>query len=173
MANMRVLVVFYSRKGTTKKIAELISTKLNCDIEQIIDKKNRTKFLTGFLTSGRDATREILTTISIIQKNPELYDLVILGTPIWNQRMSPALRTYIIENKAKFNNVAFFCTHFERVGMGNTFDKIAELSEKTPILTLEITKRDIKKGYHFEKIENFVQKIKIEKFSTLINYSII
>ena len=170
---MKGLIVFYSRKGTTKKIAELISTKLNCDIEEIIDKKNRTKFFTGFLTSGRDATREILTPINMIQKSPELYDLVILGTPIWNQRMSPALRTYIIDNKAKFNNVAFFCTHFERVGMGNTFDKIAELIEKIPILTLEITKRDIKKGYHIKKIENFVQELKIEILSNLTNYSII
>ncbi|GAH94463.1 unnamed protein product, partial [marine sediment metagenome] len=38
---------------------------------------------------------------------------MILGTPIWNRRMTPAIRTYISDNKDKFRSVAFFCTYGE------------------------------------------------------------
>ena len=165
MEEMKVLVVYYTRKGTTKKVAELISHKLKCECEEIIDKKERKKFIIGFLTSGRDATREFLADIKNIQHNPNLYDLIILGTPIWNKRMTPAIRAYISENKTKFNNLCFFCTHLKRIGMGITFEQMAKLSEVTPILNLEITKYDIKKGYHLEKIDKFVLELNTKKLS--------
>ncbi|MFX0004733.1 MAG: flavodoxin, partial [Promethearchaeota archaeon] len=68
---MKPLVVFYSRTGTTKKIAELISKSINCELEEIIDTKKRTGFIIGFLKSGYAAMKEKLTIIEKIQKNPE------------------------------------------------------------------------------------------------------
>ena len=59
---MKCLIVFYSRKGTTKKIAEIISDKIDCELEEIIDTKNRMGFI-GWLKAGYDATREKLTII--------------------------------------------------------------------------------------------------------------
>ena len=51
---MRALVVFYSRTGNTKRIAEDISKTLNADIEELYDAKGR-KGITGWLVSGMDA----------------------------------------------------------------------------------------------------------------------
>jgi len=48
---MKILVVFYSRSGRTKKIAEAISDILKCDKEEIFDLKNR-KGIPGFLSAG-------------------------------------------------------------------------------------------------------------------------
>jgi len=156
---MNSLLVFYSRKGTTKKIAEFISNSLNCEYEEIIDTKKRTGFIIGFLKCGYAATRERLTTIKEFQKNPELYDLIILGTPIWNSRMTPAIRTYITNNLSKFKNVAFFCTEGGSGGP-KTFESMAKLCEKEPLSTLEITKKEIKKEKHIDKINSFIQDIK-------------
>ena len=155
---MNPLVVFYSRTGRTKQIAEIISNSLSCDYEEIIDTKKRTGLIIGFLKSGYDATRKKLTTIKDPQKNPELYDLIILGTPIWNKRMTPAIRTYINENKSKFKKVAFFCTEGGSGG-SETFENLAELSENEPLSTLELTKKEIKKGLHTEKINFFIKEI--------------
>lgn len=158
---MNILIVFYSRKGKTKKIGELISKGLNCEFEEILDTKKRTGFIIGFLKCGYAATREKLTVIEDIQKNPELYDLVILGTPNWNKRMTPAIRTYISNNKSKFKKVAFFCTEGGKGGP-KIFKSMAELCEKQPLNTLEITKKEIEKGYYIDQVNNFIQEIKHE-----------
>ncbi len=158
MAN---LVVFYSRKGTTRNIAEMIINKENWDFEEIIDTKKRSGFI-GFLKSGKDATLKKLAKIKEIQKDPELYDLIIMGTPIWNKRMTPAIRTYITEKKSKIKQVAFFCTEGGSGGL-RSFESMAQLCEKTPISTLEITKKDIKNGDHTDKVTKFIQEIKMEK----------
>jgi len=151
---MKCLLVFYSRTGRTKKIAELISTEMNCEYEEILDTKKRNGFIIGFIKSGFAATREKLTIIKTIQKDPKLYDIVILGTPIWNKRMTPAIRTYITENKNRFKSVAFFCTMGGKGGL-ETFESMTELCEKTPVSTLEITKKEIKNELHPDKIKNF------------------
>jgi len=155
---MTSLVLFYSRTGTTKKIAELISEKLSCDYEEIFDTKNRQGFF-GWLRSGKDAMRKKLTILKEINKNPALYDLIIIGTPIWASNMSPPIRTYITQNKDNIKNVAFFCTEGSKGGE-NCFKKLADLSEKEPVATLEIKRKDIKKDTHLEKINEFIQEIK-------------
>jgi len=152
------LVVFYSRKGSTRKIGEMIINKENWDFEEIIDTKKRKGFI-GFLKSGKDATLKKLAKIEELQKDPELYDLVIMGTPIWNKRMTPAIRTYITEKKSKIKQVAFFCTEGGKGGP-RTFESMAKLCDKTPISTLEITKQDIKTGDHSDKVIKFIQEIK-------------
>jgi flavodoxin len=48
---MKALVVFYSRTGATKQVAEALAESLNCDSEELIDTKKRGGPL-GFL-SGR------------------------------------------------------------------------------------------------------------------------
>lgn len=157
---MSSLVVYYSRKGTTRKIGELISNEAEWEFEEIIDIKKRKGFI-GFLKSGKDATFKKLADIKEIQKNPELFDLIILGTPIWNRRMTPAIRTYITEFKNQIKDVAFFCTEGGSGGQ-KTFDSMENLCEKTPISTLEITKNDIKNGDHKDKIKKFIQDLKAD-----------
>ena len=154
---MKCLVVFYSRTGRTNKIAKSISTEMNCEYEEIIDTKKRKGRIIGFIKSGFAATREKLTIIKEIQKDPELYDVVILGTPIWNKRMTPAIRTYITENKNRFKSVAFFCTLGGKGGP-ETFESMTELCEKTPVSTLAITRKEIKNELHIDEIKNFSQQ---------------
>lgn len=159
MVILSILLAFYSRTGRTKKIAELISNSLNCDYEEIVDMKKRTSFIIGFIKSGFDAHKKKLTTIKELQKNPELYDLIILGTPNWSSRIPPAIRTYINNNKSKFKKIAFFCTE-RRKGSPKIFESLTNLCDKEPISTLEFKRKDIKTDYHLEKINMFIQEIK-------------
>ncbi len=155
---LSILIAFYSRSGKTKKIAELISNSLNCDYEEIVDMKKRTAFIIGYIKSGRDAAKEKLTTIKELQQNPELYDLIILGTPNWSSRMPPAIRTYINNNKSKFKKVAFFCTEIKKGGP-KVLESMTNLCDKEPISTLELNRKEIKRD-HLDKINKFIQEIK-------------
>ena len=106
---MKSLVVYYSRSGNSKFVAQTIAEKIGADIEDVIDKKNRRGRL-GFLTAGYDATRGKETQIEETKFLPKNYDLIVVGTPIWNSRPTPAIRTYLNKNDLSSQKVALFCT---------------------------------------------------------------
>jgi len=158
---MKILVVFYSRSGRTKKVAEAISKILKCDKEEIFDIKNREGVL-GFLSAGTDANLRRLTAIKEIKNNPSLYDLVIIGTPIWSSNISTPIRTYLFLYKEEFKKVAFFCT---RLGSDSkkVFDDMKNLSQKTPIALLALTSREVARDQYMQKVEEFIKNLKEEK----------
>ncbi|MHA1196094.1 MAG: hypothetical protein ACTSSM_08360 [Promethearchaeota archaeon] len=73
--------------------------------------------------------------------------------------MTPAIRTYINNNKGKFKKVAFFCTYGGR-GSEELFNGMKELIGIEPISTLDITKKEIKKNLHLKKIRDFIKNLK-------------
>ena len=105
---MKALVVYYSRTGNTKFVAEKIAQELGADIEEVIDKKNR-RGVFGFLAAGFDARRGKKTEIGETKKNPSKFDLVVVGTPSWVSRPSPAIRTYLSKYDLAGKKVATFC----------------------------------------------------------------
>lgn len=154
---MKTLVAYYSRTGRTKKIAEAISNNLVCDIEEIVDTTKRSGPF-GYLRSGRQAMKKTLTILKDIKKDPSLYDLVIIGTPVWAGTVSAPIRTYIHQNKNRFKNVAFFCTmggsDFE-----TTFSQMEELCEKKPVGSLYVEVMDVLKENYADKIKKFIDDI--------------
>ena len=154
---MTSLIIFYSRTGTTKKVAELISEHLSCDIEEIFDEKDRSGKI-GYMKAGKDAMRKKLTTLKNYNKDPSSYDLMLIGTPIWAWNMSTPIRTYITENKDKFKNVAFFCTEGSSGG-DKCFENMSILCDKKPLATLELNAKEIKDGLYLDKIKAYTNKI--------------
>jgi flavodoxin len=106
---MKSLVVYYSRSGNSKFVAQKIAEKIGADTEEVIDKKNRRGWI-SFLIAGFDATRDKETQIEETRFLPNNYDLIVVGTPIWNGRPSPAIRTYLRKNDLSRKKVALFCT---------------------------------------------------------------
>ncbi|MCM8759092.1 MAG: hypothetical protein NC906_04890 [Candidatus Omnitrophica bacterium] len=153
----KILVVYYSRTGTTKKIAQEIAEFLSCDIEEIIDQKNRSG-IKGFMSGGKDAMKRELTEIKPIEKDPANYDIIIIGTPVWAANMAPAVRTYIMQNREKFKNVAFFCTT-GGTGVEKTFIEMDVAAKKQPIATFSATTSEVKKNT-YQRFKEFIEKIK-------------
>jgi flavodoxin len=106
---MKSLVVYYTRTGNTKFVAETIAAELGSDIEEVIDLKKRGGTL-GYMAAGRDATGEKLTEIAPTKQVPKDYDLIIVGTPVWAWRPSAAIRTYLSKNDLSGKKVALFFT---------------------------------------------------------------
>lgn len=157
MKDRKTLVVFYSRTGTTKKVAEAISNILKCDVEEVFDTKNRAGIF-GFLSAGWDATFKRLTVIEEIKFNPGSYDIVIIGTPIWNSRISTPIRTYISQYKEEFKNVAFFCT-YRSSGSERVFKDMESLCGKSPLALLGLKMEEVRIGNYIPKIEEFIHKL--------------
>jgi flavodoxin len=128
---MKSLVVYYTRTGKTKFVAEAIATQLGADLEEVVDLKKRGGAV-GWISGGKDASRKSLTEIAPIQKVPADYDLVVIGTPIWAWSLTPAFRTYVSKNSLAGKKVALFYT-FDSDPKGAS-EKIHEILQNVEIV---------------------------------------
>jgi flavodoxin len=154
---MKSLVVYYSRTGKTKKVSESISKELGSDLEEIVSKRGRNGPF-GFLYSGYEAYRKMLTEIGETKNDPSTYDLVIIGTPIWSTRMSSPVRTYITKNKERFPKVAYFVT-YGGTGLEKAMAELAELCGKKPVGTLAINTMNVAQDKYLQSVKEFVAAI--------------
>ncbi|MCW3982796.1 MAG: NAD(P)H-dependent oxidoreductase [Candidatus Bathyarchaeota archaeon] len=106
---MKSLVVYYTRTGTTRFVAQTIAAELGADLEEIVDLKKREGKL-GWIIGGKDASQKKLTKIAPLKRSPADYDLLVIGTPIWAWAPTPAVRTYISQNDLTGKKVALFYT---------------------------------------------------------------
>jgi menaquinone-dependent protoporphyrinogen IX oxidase len=157
---MRILVVYYSRTGLTKKIATLISTKIKADLDEIIDKKDRSGPI-GYMKAGKDAMKNALTTITS-SINPKEYDLIIIGGPVWAWTMAPAIRTYLDQNAdaLRVEKVAFFATQSSD-GAEKKFKAMEEMLKMKPLATLTINGKDLRSEVHVQKVNAFIDSLRI------------
>jgi flavodoxin len=159
---MKSLVVHYSRTGRTKTVGEMIARELGADCEEIIDLKKRTGLRPiRWLIAGKDAWRRKLTKIRT-QKKPENYDIIIVGTPIWAGKMTPAVRTYLTTNKLDGRKVCFFCTASRDTE--KAFEEMKKLVPGASVVgTLGIRAGEVKSGSYKEKIKSFVESLELVK----------
>lgn len=149
---MKMLVVYYSRHGHTRTVAKSVAKHLKADIEELIDMKDRSH-LANWFTGAFDEELRIDTQI-VEPTDPSSYDLVIIGTPIWDG-IVPPVRAYI--SKFKFKKVAFFITFG-----GMPEDAAYVMSQKVkkrPLAVLELQDREIELGAE-KKIREFCRKLK-------------
>jgi len=152
----RALVVYYSRKGHVARVAEAIAQELGADTERLVDKTKRSGIL-GLLSCGRDASREIPADIEEPQKDPAAYDLVVVGTPVWNAHMSTPVLAYLKKHSGRLPRTAFFMTCFGRYKQ--TFETMGAVAGKTPLATMVVLNNELARGRHRAKVREFVAKL--------------
>lgn len=106
---MRVAVVYFSLEGNTKYVAEKIAKELNADMIQLIPvKEYPTGKVSKFFWGGKSTTFKETPKLESYQFDPDNYELVILGTPIWAGTFVPPLRTFLKKTKLTGKKVAMF-----------------------------------------------------------------
>jgi flavodoxin len=105
---LKPAVVYYSLTGNTKFVAQKIAEQLTAELIEVVDKKNRGGKL-NYLTGGTAAYREQLTDIEISKPIGE-YDLIVVGSPVWAGKITPAIRKFWVSNDFSNKQVAFFVT---------------------------------------------------------------
>lgn len=97
----KYLVVYFSKSGNNRYLAENISKNLNCDLEQL---KPRVGGLFFMMMS-------ILTKISLgnrsLKHDPAEYEQIILCGPIWVGSVIPPLKDFILKYRQRLNRVYF------------------------------------------------------------------
>lgn len=132
----RILVVCYSRTGHTRQVAGELARVLGADLEEIVDPTPRSG-LRGYLRSGREAYFRRRPPIAPPVHKAADYDLVVVGTPIWNASLSAPVRSYLERERNEFRSVAFFCT-CGGMGMDRVFRQMKDAAGRAPVAQLVV-----------------------------------
>jgi len=149
----RALVVYFSRTGYTRRIAEEIARSLACDICPIEEGKPRHGLL-GYLRSGYEAVKRKQPTIAPLARDPGQYDLVIIGTPVWGWNLSSPVRAFAQRYRGRLPRVAFFCT-MGGAGAEKAFGELEQAVGVAPLATLGLTDGEIDARTHSQKLDRF------------------
>ena len=130
---MKTLIIYYSLDGNTHMIAEEIKNSINADILRLkpvhdINKKGLFKILSG----GKQVLRNEKPALEAFDINPEEYDLIFIGTPVWAGTFAPALNTFLSETAVKNKNIVLFCC--SRGGEGKVFIKLRDILRENNII---------------------------------------
>ena len=123
---MKTAVIYYSFEGSSARIAEAIKAAIKADVFEIktTDTKKRTGF-SKYVWGGGQVVFGKKPPIFPLPLDPNAYDLIILGTPVWAGSPAPAMLSFLDKTKIKGKKLAFFCCHGG--GMGKVFEKLKAL----------------------------------------------
>ena len=126
------LTVYFSYTGNTRKIANMIKDKLNCEIlelkpvepystdyQKVVDEEQNLE--------GSNHLREY----QDINVNLNDYDTIILGTPVWWYRETPVIRTFLKENDLSNKIIIPYATNAG--WLGKTFIEIKKMCPNSKV----------------------------------------
>lgn len=130
----KALVVYFSRSGNTRAVAEAIHRRVGGDILEIVP---QTPYPADYQATVEQAKREqkeqarpaVKTTIA----NPQDYGIIFLGYPNWWSSMPMPVWTFVEQNGLDGKTIAPFCTHGGG-GLGHSVDDLKALAPKSSVL---------------------------------------
>jgi flavodoxin len=124
---MKTLVVYYSKSGNTRRVAQEIAKALGAETEEIVEVGVKRTGILGFLRAGRGGMMREKSQIETPKKRPGDFDLVFVGSPVWGWNLAPAVRSYLAAVDLGQKPMALFCTMGSN-GAKKTFESIHELA---------------------------------------------
>ena len=141
----KVLVIYYSQSGSTELIASKIAETLDADICALeLEKEFKYKGFLKYIMGGFQVLTKQVPPIKPLNNSPQDYDLVFIGTPMWNRGVTPAVRTLLQQIKGLNKKIYFFYT--QKGNSKKLNDTIKELIEPGNILGGVLSFRNVKEN---------------------------
>jgi flavodoxin len=148
------LVIFFSRSGTTLRLANDIASRLGCPIGEITEPNPR-KGAIAYMRSGYEALAGRLPEIQKIPCNLPEYPLIVLGTPVWAGHVASPVRSFLTQHRNEIGTLCAFCSMGSR-DPGKTFADIGAVSGKQLAATLAMSERELVSPEYAAKLNTFV-----------------
>ncbi|MCM8767264.1 MAG: NAD(P)H-dependent oxidoreductase [Candidatus Omnitrophica bacterium] len=153
---MRIIIVYFSLTGKTKKLAVNIyrflkERNLDVSLFELEEKKKESNFF-------KNCIRAITGKDSEIEKIPNLenYDLIFIGTPIWVGRVTPYVKSFLESVELKDKKVFLFTTYgsgFMKNKAMRKFIESIEMKEGKVIGKIEIKGNRVEENIDYVKQE--------------------
>lgn len=132
--NPKILVVYYSRTGNTKEIANQIHSIAGGDIFEI---QTVNDYPEDYSETTKQAKREITEDYKPALKNKianiEDYNIIFVGSPCWWSTIAPPVRTFLSEYDFSDKTIVPFMTHGGS-GLGRSVSEIRKLLPDSMVL---------------------------------------
>lgn len=140
----KVLIVFFSRTGATRLLAESIARATQGDLEELREARSRRGPI-GWLRSGYEGTYRKAVDPLPLRHDVGAYDLIFVGSPTWNQALCSPVRGFLQREGTRLPSVALFATCAER-GSEQVLTQMAELLPEPPLAKLGMRENDVRHG---------------------------
>jgi menaquinone-dependent protoporphyrinogen IX oxidase len=154
---MNSLVVYYTKTGVCKTVAENVSSILSCNTIELQDNMNF-KGIIGFMKSGHYSIKKKSVSIKPISVNLTEYDNIIIISPIWAGYMTPTVRSFITQYKSDINNADIIFTS----AAGNNEKAFNDFKEYfNEANYIEFTKKNVQNNNYLTDLNRFLENNKV------------
>jgi len=158
----KVLIVYYSRTGNTREIANHIHERAGGDMTEL---QAAEPYPDDYEAVKQRAMQELNSDIKPALKtkveNIRSYDVIFVGSPIWWGTIAAPVKTFLSEYDLSGKTIMPFITHAGS-GLGQSVTDISNLCPKSDISdSIAVWGRDAKTAQN--QIAEWLRKIKITK----------
>ena len=154
---MKLLIVFYSRSGTTRTLAGRLQKLLNCDLQEVKPLTNY-RGLFGLFRAGYHTGKGIASPYAPVTHDPGQYDRVIIGFPVWGGNLPAPMRTFVEDHQAHIKRLAVFATG-GNPDTKRVMDNLG-LYYRDPVdANLFLRRKHVKRGQSEDALRGFVEKV--------------
>ena len=156
---MGTAVVYYSYSNNTRRIAEIIADKLNADLLELVPAVPYT-YNYDELVKDEEANmdKKELMELEPFDLDLDYYDRIILGTPVWWYGISPAMRTFLTDNKEKLKDKKFYAFITNGGWIGHSVDDLKELVDLKGYVDLQFTNKQLRLNYD-KDLDKFIEDL--------------
>ncbi|MDB4920050.1 flavodoxin [Mucilaginibacter sp.] len=142
---MRILIVYLSRTGNTKAIAEIIHNYVG---GKLVVLELQTPYPENYRQTVQQVVHEnetgFLPPLKTKVDSIGQYDVVFVGFPTWDMQMPPPIKTFLHEYNFAGKTIIPFNTN-AGYGVGSSFETVKELCPNSQILAGFSTKGGIER----------------------------
>ena len=159
MDKAKTLVLYYSRSGNTRNLAEEIAKKLHADIEEIHCKERYRFGSLGFFRAIAHVLLRRTPEIFPLEKKTTDYGTVIIGTPVWWSAPAAPVRTFLETHRNELGDVAFFSTQGGSSPSSKLYQEMKKISGRDPLATLTVSDADLRDHSFGDRLALFVKRL--------------
>lgn len=129
-----ILIVYFSRTGNTKSVAETIKNSVGGDIFEIVTVEPYPEDYDEVVEQAKKEQSEgYKPELASVVEDMDKYDTIFVGYPIWWSQLPPPVTTFLTEYDFSDKTIVPFCTH-QGSGLGRSESEIKELCPNAIVL---------------------------------------
>lgn len=155
------LIIYYSRTGATKALADALATELSADKAEIECRRYR-RGAVRYLLAGFDSVRGRIPPIDMPEISYRDYDLVLVGTPIWTSHPALPIRAFFAARPSLPDPVGLFTTYGGHSDPEIAITEMAAFLSKPPLASLSVLGPEVGGEGLSDKVSQFAGQL-VEK----------